>query len=151
MGARNPDKVTVARNRRARYDYEIGETYEAGIQLTGTEVKSLRAGQSTITEGYVQIHGNEAWLHGVYIPEYTYGNINNHAPRRTRKLLLHRREIDRLRDKLKEQGVSAVAMELYFLKGRAKLEFGVGRGKKQYDKRQSEKKKVARREMRQWK
>ncbi len=148
MAARNKDVITVARNRRAKYDYEIVDTYEAGLQLTGTEVKSLREGHATIAEGYVQVKGREAWLVGAYIPEYAYGNINNHPPRRDRKLLLHRHQLDRLAAKLKEQGFSAVPMSIYFKQGKAKLEFGLGKGKKKYDKRQAEREKQAKKAMR---
>ncbi len=148
MAARGKDIVTVARNRRAKHDYEIVDTYEAGLQLTGTEVKSLREGHATIAEGYVQIKGREAWLVGAYIPEYRYGNINNHPPRRDRKLLLHRHQIDRVAGKLKEQGFTAVPMAIYFKQGKAKLEFGLGKGKKKYDKRHAEREKSARRAMR---
>lgn len=148
MAARGKDIVTVARNRRAKHDYEIVDTYEAGLQLTGTEVKSLREGHATIAEGYVQIKGREAWLVGAYIPEYRYGNINNHPPRRDRKLLLHRHQIDRVAGKLKEQGFTAVPMAIYFKQGKAKLEFGLGKGKKKYDKRHAEREKNARRAIR---
>lgn len=148
MAARSKDIVTVARNRRAKFDYEIVDTYEAGLQLTGTEVKSLREAHATIAEGYVQVKGREAWLVGAYIPEYRYGNINNHPPRRERKLLLHRHQIDRISAKLKEQGFTAVPMAIYFKQGKAKLEFGLGKGKKKYDKRQSEREKSAKRAMR---
>lgn len=143
MVARSKDIVTVARNRRAKHDYDIGDTYEAGMQLTGTEVKSLRDGHATITEGYVQIHGSEAYLVGAYIPEYRYGNVNNHPPRRRRKLLLHRHQIERIAGKLKEQGVTGVPMSIYFKQGKAKLEFGLGRGRKKYDKRHAEREKQA--------
>ena len=148
MAARSKDVVTVARNRRAKYDYEIVDTFEAGLQLTGTEVKSLREGHATIAEGYVQVKSGEAWLVGAYIPEYAFGNINNHPPRRDRKLLLHRHQIDRVAAKLKEQGFTAVPMSIYFNQGKAKLEFGLGKGKKKYDKRHAEREKDARRAMR---
>lgn len=148
MAQKRPERITVARNRRAKYDYEIDDTFEAGLQLTGTEVKSLRAGHATLGDGYVQIKNDEAWLHGVYIPEYTHGNINNHPPRRTRKLLLHRHEIDKITIRLGQQGYTGVPIEIYFRAGHAKLEFGLGKGKKKYDKRQAEKAKTDRREMR---
>lgn len=148
MAPRQPDTLVVARNRRAKHDYEIVDTYEAGLQLTGTEVKSLRAGHATIAEGYVQVKGRQAWLVGAHIPEYSHGNMNNHPPRRDRKLLLHRHQIDRLQVRLNEKGFTAVPMQIYFKKGRAKLEFGLGKGKKHYDKRRAEKDKTSRRELR---
>lgn len=148
MAKKSDDRLTVARNRRARYDYEIDDTFEAGIVLTGTEVKSLRGGQATIGDGYVQVKGGEAWLLGAYIPEYTHGNLNNHPPRRDRKLLLHGHEIDKIVHRLGQQGYTGVPMEIYFRRGVAKLEFGLGKGKKKFDKRQAEKQKSDRREMR---
>lgn len=148
MAAKSDDQVTVARNRRARFDFEIDDTFEAGLVLTGTEVKSLRAGQATIHEGYVQVKGGQAWLIGVHIPEYTYGNLNNHPPRRDRKLLLHEHEIEKIAHRLGQQGFSGVPMQIYFRRGIAKLEFGLGKGKKKHDKRQAEKQKTDRREMR---
>lgn len=148
MAARSKDTIIVARNRRAKFDYEIVDTYEAGLQLTGTEVKSLREGHATIAEGYVQIKYGEAWLMGAHIPEYRFGNVNNHPPRRDRKLLLHAHQIERVASKLKEQGFTAVPMAIYFKKGKAKLEFGLGKGKKKYDKRHAEREKTAKRAMR---
>jgi SsrA-binding protein len=142
------EKKIIARHRRATYDYAIGDTFEAGLVLLGTEVKSLRDGKATISEGYVQIKDYEAWLHGCHIPEYTYGNRNNHEPRRPRKLLLKEKEIQKIRVQLEEKGFTGVPMALYFSNGYAKLSFGLGKGKKLYDKRQSEKAKVERREMR---
>ena len=125
----------VATNRSARHDYFIDETFEAGISLTGTEVKSLRQGHATIGDGYVSVEGGQAWLENVYIPEYTEGTWTNHSPRRKRKLLLHHYEIDDLAIKTRERGITIVPMRLYFVKGRAKIEIGIGRGKKLYDKR----------------
>ena len=138
----------IARHRRATYDYAINDTYEAGLVLTGTEVKSLRDGQATIAEAYVQIKENEAWLLGAHIPEYRYGNRFNHEPRRPRKLLLKRHQIDRIATRIAQGGFTGVPMELYFCNGYAKLKFGLGKGKKNYDKRQDAKKKIDRREMR---
>ena len=138
----------VARNRRATYDYAIGDTFEAGMVLTGTEVKSLREGQATIAEAYVQIKDDEAWLLGAHIPEYKYGNRFNHEPRRPRKLLLKRSQINRIEVRIAQGGFTGVPMELYFSNGYAKLKFGLGKGKKHYDKRQDAKKKIDRREMR---
>ncbi len=142
------DRRVVATNRRARYDYEIDETFEAGLALLGTEVKSLRDGHVTLGEGFVRIEGGEAWLMEVTIPEYKYGNLNNHAPRRPRKLLMNRHELDRVAARVREKGYTAVPMEIYFKAGWAKLLFGLGKGKKLYDKRQAEKEKVSRREAR---
>ena len=125
----------VASNRKARHDYLIEDTYEAGLVLMGTEVKSLRQGRATIGDGYVNVEGGEAWLENVYIPEYTEGTWTNHAPKRRRKLLLNHHEIEDLRVKTRERGMTIVPLRLYFVKGRAKIEIGLGRGKKLYDKR----------------
>jgi SsrA-binding protein len=125
----------VARNRKARHDFYIEDTVEAGLVLTGTEVKSLRAGRASLVDGWVEITGGEAWLEGVHIPEYAEGTWTNHAPRRKRKLLLHRHQIDKLSAKSTEKGHTIVPLELYFLDGRAKVEIGLARGKKEYDKR----------------
>lgn len=138
----------IARHRRATYDYEIEDTFEAGLSLTGTEVKSLRAGAATISEAYVRVKDGQCFIYNMNIPEYSHGNRNNHEPRRVRKLLLNRAQIDRLTRKFQEQGYTGVPMELYFSNGWAKLKFGIGKGKKNYDKRQSAKKKQDRREMR---
>lgn len=146
--AKSSERLTVARHRRATYDYEIDDTFEAGIELLGTEVKSLRQGNATISEGYVRWRNGEVFLYNSFIPEYAHGNRNNHEPRRVRKLLLNRAQIDRLHRKLAEQGFTGVPMELYFSNGWAKLKFGLGKGKKHYDKRQAAKKKQDRREMR---
>jgi len=142
------EKKVVTRNRRAKHDYAIKDTYEAGLVLQGTEVKSLREGRATITEGFVQVKANEAWLFQTHIPEYAYGNINNHEPTRPRKLLMKRNQIDKLRVSLDVQGFTGVPMEIYFKDGYAKLYFGIGKGKKHYDKRQDAKAKTDRREMR---
>jgi SsrA-binding protein len=127
----------VATNRAARHDYFIDQTYEAGLMLTGTEVKSLRMGRANIGDGYVAIDNGEAWLENVYISEYAQGTWTNHAAKRRRKLLLHGSQIDELMVKTREKGFSIVPLKLYFVKGRAKIEIGIGRGKKQYDKRQT--------------
>ena len=129
------EKKIVARNRRARHDYQIEDVVEAGLVLTGTEVKSLRAGRASLTDGFAQISDGEAWLHGVHIPWYTLGTWTNHEPRRTRKLLLHRKEIDRLERATAERGLTLVPLSLYFKDGRAKVELAVARGKRTYDKR----------------
>jgi SsrA-binding protein len=126
----------VARNRRARHDYHIEDVVEAGLVLTGTEVKSLRAGRASLTDGFGQITGGEVWLLGVHIPEYTHGTWTNHEPRRPRKLLLHRKEIDRLASKTAERGLTLIPLSLYFSNGKAKVELAVARGKRTYDKRQ---------------
>jgi SsrA-binding protein len=133
--AREQGRQVIARNRRARYDYRIDDTYEAGLVLTGTEVKSLRAGRASLADGFAQISDGEVWLHNVHIPEYTQGTWTNHEPRRTRKLLLHRREIDKLSAATAERGLTLVPMSLYFKDGKAKVELGLGRGKRTYDKR----------------
>jgi SsrA-binding protein len=133
--AREQGRQVIARNRRARYDYRIEDTYEAGLVLTGTEVKSLRAGRASLADGFGQISDGEVWLHNVHIPEYTQGTWTNHEPRRIRKLLLHRREIDKLSAATAEQGLTLVPLSLYFKDGKAKVELGLGRGKRTYDKR----------------
>ena len=135
MAAQQGRKV-IASNRRARYDYTIEEVVEAGLVLTGTEVKSLRAGRATLTDGYASITNGEAWLHGVHIPPYAQGNWTNHEPRQTRKLLLHRKEIDRLSRSTEEGGRTLIPLSLYFSDGKAKIELALARGKRQYDKRQ---------------
>ena len=127
----------IAANRKARHDYAIESTYEAGVVLTGTEVKALRAGRASLIDGWATITDGEAWLHGVHIPEYTQGTWNNHEPRRPRKLLLHRHEIDRLIGKTKETGHTLVPLALYFKDGRAKVEIALAKGKKSFDKRQA--------------
>jgi len=133
--AREQGRKVIARNRRARFDYRIEDTYEAGLVLTGTEVKSLRAGRASLTDGFAQISDGEVWLHNVHIPEYTQGTWTNHEPRRTRKLLLHRKEIDKLSARTAEQGLTLVPLSLYFQDGKVKVELGLGRGKRTYDKR----------------
>jgi SsrA-binding protein len=125
----------IARNRRARHDYHIEDTFEAGLVLTGTEVKSLRVGRASLTEAFGQISGDELWLHGLHIPEYAQGTWTNHDPRRTRKLLLHRKEIDRLASQVAERGFTIVPLSLYFSGGKAKVELALARGKRTYDKR----------------
>lgn len=137
-----PNFKVVADNRRARFDYEIGETFEAGIALTGTEVKSLRTGKATIAESYAHVdrHG-EAWLVNANIPEYLAGNRFNHEPKRLRKLLLKQRELAKLAQGVEREGMSIVPLRLYFNeRGRAKVQIALGRGKKLHDKREVEKK-----------
>ena len=130
-----PNKV-IAQNKKARHDYTIEDVYEAGIVLTGTEVKSLRQGRASLVDAYADIRDGEAWMHGVHIPEYTEGTWNNHAPRRVRKLLLHRDEIVRLIGKTKESGAALIPLTLYFMDGKAKVEVALARGRKSHDKRQ---------------
>ncbi len=130
-------KKIIASNRRARHDYTIEDTVEAGLVLTGTEVKSLRAGRATLTDGFGQITDGEAWLHGVHIPQYTQGTWTNHDPRRTRKLLLHRREIDKIASSVRDRGLTLIPLSLYFSDGKVKIELGLARGKRAYDKRQA--------------
>ena len=145
--AREQGRKVIARNRRARFDYRIEDTYEAGLVLTGTEVKSLRAGRASLTDGFAQISDGEVWLHNVHIPEYTQGTWTNHEPRRTRKLLLHRKEIEKLSSRTAEQGLTLVPLSLYFNDGKAKVELGLGRGKRTYDKRHDLASRDAAREM----
>ncbi|UYN83885.1 MAG: SsrA-binding protein SmpB [Microcella sp.] len=125
----------VATNRKARHDYAIEDTYEAGLVLSGTEVKSLRMGRASLVDGYGFIDGGEAWLDAVHIPEYTQGNWTNHPPRRKRKMLLHKAQIIKISQKVKEGGYTLVPLRIYFLDGRAKVELAVAKGKKEYDKR----------------
>ena len=136
----------VCVNKKARYEYEILDTLEGGLALTGTEVKSLRAGQASITEGFAAIYDNQAWLVDCQIQPYAFGNLNNHEPRRRRKILLHRREIAKLTGKIKEKGLSLIPLKLYFKNGLAKVEIGVGRGKKIHDKRETIKRRDTARE-----
>jgi SsrA-binding protein len=135
--AKETGRKLVAANRKARHDYVIEDVFEAGVVLTGTEVKALRAGRASLVDGWCEIDGGEIWLQGVHIPEYSQGTWTNHAPRRKRKLLLHRDEIDRLESKTREKGQTIVPLSLYFLDGRAKLEIALARGKKDWDKRQA--------------
>lgn len=128
---------TVARNKKALHDYFIEDRFEAGLALTGTEVKALRMGRASLTEAWVEIDRGEAWLQGAHIPEYLQGTWNNHAPRRKRKLLLHRAQIDRLAMRVQAKGYTIVPLELYFVGGRAKVEIALARGKQDWDKRQS--------------
>lgn len=133
---RESGRKLVAQNKKARHDYAVLNTYEAGIVLVGTEVKSLRAGRASLVDGYAQIADGEVWLHGVHIPEYTQGTWTNHDPRRKRKLLLHRDEIAKLIGKTREGGLTLVPLSLYFRDGKAKVEIALARGKRSYDKRQ---------------
>jgi len=148
MAAKTDRKLrVVADNRKARFNYLIGDTYEAGIALTGTEVKSLRNGKATIAESYADARGGELWLVNANIAEYLQGGRFNHAPKRPRRLLLHRRQIDKLAGAIEREGMTLVPLKLYFNeKGRAKIEIALARGKKLYDKRETEKKRSWERE-----
>ena len=129
---------TVSRNRKATHEYFIEDRYEAGLVLTGTEVKALRIGRASLTEAWIEVDRyGEAWLQGAHIPEYVQGTWNNHSPRRKRKLLLHRSELERLATRVQAKGYTVVPLELYFIGGRAKLEIALARGKQDWDKRQA--------------
>ena len=140
-------KKLIAQNKKGRHDYFIDEVFEAGLVLVGTEVKSLRAGRATLTDGYASIRDGELWLSGVHIPEYNEGSWTNHEPRRERKLLLQKREISKLIGKLKESGLTLIPLSLYFKDGKVKVEMGLARGKKAHDKRESLKERQATREI----
>jgi len=144
---RDTGRKVIASNRKARHDYSIVDTYEAGLVLTGTEVKSLREGRASLVDGFATIRDGEVWLQGVHIPEYTQGTWTNHEPRRQRKLLLHREEIERLLGKTRESGLTLVPLQLYFSGGRVKVELALARGKRSYDKRQDLARRDAQREM----
>jgi SsrA-binding protein len=137
----------IAENRRARHDYHLLERFEAGLVLTGTEVKSLRQGQATLQRAFADLRNGELWLVGAHIPEYTQGNVANHDPDRDRKLLLHRRQIDSLLGKVNERGLTIVPTRLYFKDGRAKVEIAVARGKEARDKRRDIAERDARRQI----
>jgi SsrA-binding protein len=137
----------VTTNRRARFDYEILETLEAGIALTGSEVKSLRTGHASLNEAFARVDGGEVWLENMHIPPYEQGQKRGYEPRRRRKLLLHRKEIDRMTGVTAEKGLTLVPMQLYFVRGLAKVQLGVGRGKQRFEKRQAVIEREARREM----
>jgi len=139
-------KKLIAQNRKARHDFTIEDTFEAGLVLTGTEVKSLRAGRASLVDGFGYIEEGEAWLRNVHIPEYNEGSWTNHEPKRVRKMLLNRAEINKISGKLKESGLTLIPLSLYFLDGKAKVELGLARGRKNYDKRQAIAQKDAKRE-----
>lgn len=141
------EPVPVARNPRARHDYHVVETWEAGLVLTGTEVKSLRQGKASIKEAYGLVRNGEVWLEGMNITPYEQGNRYNHPPVRSRKLLLHRREIERLIGAVQQKGLSLVPLEVYFRRGHAKVVLALGRGKKMHDRREDLKRRIADREM----
>jgi SsrA-binding protein len=132
-----PEEKNVTVNRKARYEYEILQVYEAGIVLQGTEVKALREGKANLVDSYGLLKENEIWLMGAHISEYTQGNINNHDPTRTRKLLMNRSEIRKLIGKVKEKGLTLVPLRIYFKKGRVKIEIALAKGKKVHDKRET--------------
>jgi SsrA-binding protein len=152
--ARKPSKdeadgiKLICRNRRAFHEYDVQDTIECGLVLTGTEVKSLRDGNGSLEDAYAKIDGGELWLVGTDIPEYSMGNRMNHKPKRPRKLLLHRREIDKFAGKASQRGFTLVPLRMYFKNGRAKVELAVARGKQLHDKRQAQKKSDAQREIR---
>jgi len=133
--AKETGQKLVAQNKKARHDYLIEDTYEAGLVLMGTEVKSLRQGRASLVDGFVDIDGHEAWLHGVHIPEYTQGTWTNHSARRKRKLLLNRDEIDKIERRVNEKGLTVIPLSIYFKDGRAKVEIALAKGKKSWDKR----------------
>jgi len=139
-------RKVVATNRKARHDYTIEDTYEAGLVLSGTEVKSLRQGRASLVDGYGYIDAGEAWLDAVHIPEYSQGTWTNHAPRRKRKLLLHKQQIVKISQKTKEGGYTLVPLSIYFSDGRAKVELAVAKGKREYDKRHALREKQDKRE-----
>ena len=141
------EKVIVA-NRAAFHEYHIDDKYEAGVALSGTEVKSVRAGQVQLKESYVAVRDGEAWLFNAHISPYSHGNRENHDPTRTRKLLLHRREIDRLEEATTIKGMTLVITRVYLKNGRVKMEVGIARGKKLYDKREAEMRRTVERETR---
>ena len=147
MSPKDPAEKVAASNRRASHDYEILERIEAGIRLTGSEVKSLRGGRASLAEAFARIRDGEAWLEGMHIPPYEQGQTKGYDPIRPRKLLLHRREIERLLGKTKEQGLALIPMRVYFTHGLAKVEIGLGRGRREHEKRQSIAKREAEREM----
>ena len=140
-------RKVIAQNRRARHDYAVLEEFEAGVALMGTEVKSLRLGRASLVDAYATVDDGEVFLRGLHIPEYTHGSWTNHEPRRTRKLLLHKYEIERLIGKIREGGLTLVPMSLYFSDGKVKCELALARGKKTYHKRQDLAKKDADRDM----
>ncbi|MGV1037184.1 MAG: SsrA-binding protein SmpB [Candidatus Nanopelagicales bacterium] len=144
--AREQGRKVVAQNRKARHDYSIIETFEAGLVLQGTEVKSLRAGHASLVDGYATVDDGEIWLRGVHIPEYTEGTWTNHEPRRNRKLLLRRDEIAKIANKTREGGLTIVPLALYFKDGYAKVEIALAKGRKSYDKRNAIAERDAKRE-----
>jgi len=145
MATSDPTIRVIATNRRARHEYELLEELECGVELVGTEVKSLRAGQGSIAESYAHFRKGELYLVGAHIPEYAHGNVHNHDPRRERKLLAHRRQLAGWDRKVREKGVTLVPLSLYFKGSRVKLSIALARGKKLYDKREAKREKDDRR------
>ncbi|MGH2710022.1 MAG: SsrA-binding protein SmpB [Actinomycetota bacterium] len=143
----SPAERAAATNRRARHDYAIEETFEVGMVLTGAEVKSLRAGKASLVEAYARVTDGEVWVDNLHISPYSHASQKGLDPRRSRKLLLHRKEIERLIGKTQERGLTLVPMKIYFTRGLAKMELGLGRGKRQYEKRDAKLEKEHRREM----
>ncbi|AJE32461.1 MAG: SsrA-binding protein SmpB [Corynebacterium humireducens] len=144
---KNQDRSILATNRRARHDYHILETYECGIVLVGTEIKSLREGKVSIADAFATVDEGEVWLRNLHIPEYSMGSWTNHPPKRTRKLLLHRREIDSIMGKVRDGNRTLVPLQLYLKNGYVKLELGLAQGKQDYDKRQDIKRRTEEREI----
>jgi SsrA-binding protein len=147
--AKESGRKLIAQNRKARHDFHIEDTFEAGLVLTGTEVKSLRAGQASLVDGFGEVSNGEAWLLQVHIPQYTQGTWTNHEARRRRKMLLNRHEIDKIEQRVQTKGLTIVPLSLYFKDGRAKVEIALARGKKQHDKRQAIAEREAKAEARQ--
>lgn len=146
-GKSGPARQIVASNRKARHNYSILETFEAGIVLLGTEVKSLRDGKASLVDAYATVDDGEVWLRNLHIPEYHHGSWTNHEPRRTRKLLLHRRQIDVLIGKIKDGNLALVPLSMYFFEGKVKVELALARGKQAHDKRQDMARRDAQREV----
>ena len=154
-GKSESGRKIVCRNKRARFDYRISDVFEAGLVLTGTEVKSLRDGRANLTDAYARVIDGEVWMYNSHIDPYTHAHHGNHNPERTRKLLLHKREIKKLYGQTQERGKSLIPLSIYFKRGKAKVELGLAQGKQAYDKRQAIKQRMADREMarvhrRQW-
>jgi SsrA-binding protein len=145
--AANDETTVIARNKRARHDYHILDTWEAGLVLTGTEVKSLRDGKANLSDAYAVVNGGEVFLLNLHIAPYEQGNVFNHEPTRTRKLLLNRKEIRKMIGSVERQGLTLIPLELYFRRGRAKVALALGKGKKLHDKRATEREKDAEREI----
>jgi SsrA-binding protein len=144
---KKPDRTIVATNRKARHNYSILDTYEAGVVLQGTEVKSLREGHASLADAFATVDDGEIWLRNLHIPEYHHGTWTNHAPRRNRKLLLHRRQIDMLVGKIRDGNLTLVPLSLYFIDGKVKVELALARGKQAHDKRQDLARRDAQREV----
>lgn len=146
-GGKGGSKQVIATNRKARHNYSILELFEAGVSLQGTEVKSLRLGQASLADAFATIDDGEVWLRNLYIPEYQHGSWTNHEPRRNRKLLLHRQQIDRLVGKIRDGNLALMPLSLYFSEGKVKVELALARGKRAYDKRQDMAQRDAQREV----